>query len=145
MYEYCTTTIHYNEIDFTDSFFVVTVPVSVVNARDAMQNQGTIVVETAETRNNLGAQLAVLRVKDTGIGMDSDTIERLFEPFFTTKDAGQGTGLGLSTVYGLVSSSDGMISVESSKGKGSTFEISWPLLDTALDVSGPDCPIVSLS
>ena len=67
--------------------------------------------------------------------MNSDTIERLFEPFFSTKGAGHGTGLGLSTVYGLVSSTGGIISVESTPGEGSAFEISWPLHNTTQVVS----------
>ncbi len=99
----------------------------VANARDAMSGQGDIIIETLKHKNEQDELFAVLRVRDEGEGMDPNTIEHLFEPFFSTKGVGRGTGLGLSTVYGLVSSSGGNISVDSTKGVGSTFEISWPL------------------
>ena len=110
-----------------------------VNARDAMPRGGTL---TIETRNELAApdsrpaaldlapgSYVVLVVADTGVGMDDATASRAFEPFFTTKDAGRGTGLGLSTVYGIVKQSGGQISVSTQVGKGTTFTMWFPRLE----------------
>jgi len=108
-----------------------------VNARDAMDGKGTLRIAT---RND--GQDVVLQVADTGVGMDAGMQARIFEPFFTTKDVGDGTGLGLSTVYGIVTQSGGTIDVRSAPGLGSTFSVRLPATDrtpeAATDVqSGP--------
>ncbi len=98
----------------------------VVNARDAMPSGGELVIETSEVDDDSGARV-VLAVRDTGIGMDAATRERAFEAFFTTKDPDHGTGLGLSTVHGIVQQSGGRIAVESELGRGTTFRVELPL------------------
>jgi len=97
-----------------------------VNARDAMDGSGTL---TIRTRND-GSHV-LLTVADTGAGMDDETRLRLFEPFFTTKAVGQGTGLGLATVYGIVTQSGGAIDVRSAPGRGAAFDIRLPATDAA--------------
>jgi signal transduction histidine kinase len=92
-----------------------------VNARDAMAGDGTLKIATRNEGNDV-----VLEVADDGAGMDHDTRNRLFEPFFTTKDVGEGTGLGLSTVYGIVAQSGGSIEVRSEPGLGATFTVRLP-------------------
>jgi PAS domain S-box-containing protein len=110
----------------------------VINARDAMPRGGTLTLETG--RADLGpgeasmhgvaaGPYAVFSIADTGVGMDEATRARLFEPFFTTKAPGQGTGLGLSTVYGIVQQSGGFIAVFSREGAGTTFVVHLPLVE----------------
>ncbi|HMG57677.1 MAG TPA: response regulator [Kofleriaceae bacterium] len=98
----------------------------VLNARDAMPGGGTV---TITARNVADADEVQLIVADTGQGMDDATRARVFEPFFTTKDVGAGTGLGLATVYAVVSRARGRIDVTSQPGAGSTFEIWLPTTD----------------
>jgi signal transduction histidine kinase/CheY-like chemotaxis protein len=100
----------------------------VVNARDAMPTGGRLQIETANVEVD-EASFVALSVRDSGIGMDDETKEKLFEPFFTTKPIGKGTGLGLATVYGIVQQSGGVIEVLSAPGKGSTFRVLLPRTD----------------
>ncbi|MBI5308737.1 MAG: PAS domain-containing protein [Planctomycetes bacterium] len=116
----------------------------VVNARDAMPRGGSLVVSTdvvaAETHGNVslppnceGEKYALLSVSDTGIGMDKEMRKRIFEPFFTTKEIGKGTGIGLSIVYGTVKRHRGYIDVISKPGKGTTFKIYLPLIESMVE------------
>ncbi|MEW6775107.1 MAG: PAS domain-containing protein [Bdellovibrionota bacterium] len=117
----------------------------VVNARDAMPGGGELTIETGnvvlgeesiqgEEGTPAGPYVQLL-VRDTGCGMDRETLSRIFEPFYTTKKAGKGTGLGLSTVYGIVKQSGGRIAVESDIGKGTAFKIYLPCYESSASVA----------
>jgi PAS domain S-box-containing protein len=107
-----------------------------LNARDAMPDGGTLTIQTSnatespEHRDSLAPQgrYVSIQIGDTGTGMTPDVTQHVFEPFFTTKPVGQGTGLGLSAVYGIVKQLNGTIRVESEVGRGSIFEIHLPAL-----------------
>jgi two-component system cell cycle sensor histidine kinase/response regulator CckA len=119
----------------------------VVNARDAMPDGGRLAIETAQVYVDESyihqsvpltpGSYAQITVGDTGVGMDEVTKARLFEPFFTTKQRGQGTGLGLSMVDGIVKRSGGGTWVYSFPGKGSTFKIYLPIISEAREAKGP--------
>jgi hypothetical protein len=97
------------------------------NARDAMPSGGVLEIEVTDgVMPESGAPAAVLRVEDTGHGMDEATLERVFEPFYTTKPRGQGTGLGLAMVHGVVTHHGGRIAVKSVPGAGTCFTVWWP-------------------
>lgn len=96
------------------------------NAKEAMPAGGQLTISTVCDGS---AKTVALEISDTGCGMDEQTRSHLFEPFFTTKQLGQGTGLGLSTVYGVVKQSGGRIDVTSAPGRGTTFTISLPLAE----------------
>ncbi|MCK5543568.1 MAG: PAS domain S-box protein [Desulfobulbaceae bacterium] len=106
-----------------------------INAADAMPDGGDLFLKTMKvTDKDMQGRMykpepgnyVLLTVTDSGVGMDEEIQERIFEPFFTTKEMGQGTGLGLASVYGIIKSHHGYIEVESSKGKGTTFRIYLP-------------------
>jgi two-component system cell cycle sensor histidine kinase/response regulator CckA len=121
-----------------------------VNALDAMPQQGRLTIATASTKPDgiysrrhedlLPGQYVKLTVSDTGTGIDSEIISRIFDPFFTTKGTGDGAGLGLSTVYGIVKQNNGHIRVDSRKDHGTTFEIYLLCVDEAVETLAPVRP-----
>jgi PAS domain S-box-containing protein len=112
-----------------------------VNARDAMPHGGRLIIETSEKTvpdeqagqppDAAPGDYVCLSVSDTGMGIPADLLPRIFEPFFTTKPAGQGTGLGLATVFGIVKQHQGWLTVESEVGRGTTFKIYLPAIAAA--------------
>jgi signal transduction histidine kinase/CheY-like chemotaxis protein len=120
----------------------------VTNARDAMPEGGTLTITTRAIESGagdalpaLGGAQVVLSVSDTGVGMDAETRQHAFDPFFTTKQIGQGTGLGLATVHGIVEQSGGKIVVESRPGRGSRFDVYLPRArDSVVPSEAPVAP-----
>ncbi|WP_343699190.1 PAS domain S-box protein [Caulobacter sp.] len=117
----------------------------VVNARDAMPDGGTITVRASATegvpavRGHAAAagQFVAISIADTGTGMSAETLGHIFEPFFTTKPINQGTGLGLSQVYGFAKQSRGEVAVDSREGQGSTFTLYLPVTTTREEKPAP--------
>ena len=110
-----------------------------VNARDAMPGGGTLAIRTANVRQDQllrrgheampAGDYVLIEVADTGIGISKDNLARIFDPFFSTKELGSGTGLGLSTVYGIVKQTGGFVFVNSDPGRGAAFQIYLPLYE----------------
>jgi PAS domain S-box-containing protein len=110
-----------------------------INSRDAMTSGGVLRIETwkVEDRGQRGPRVRLV-VRDTGTGMADEVRERAFEPFFTTKPTGQGTGLGLATVYGIVRSAGGMVTIESEAGGGTQVTVELPAITGPVPAGGPE-------
>jgi two-component system, cell cycle sensor histidine kinase and response regulator CckA len=115
-----------------------------VNARDAMSEGGKITITTktasaaslGKQKNLISDDYIAVEISDTGKGMDRATLDRIFEPFFTTKESGRGTGLGLAVAYGIIERHNGFIDVESELGKGTVFNIYFPVQVAYIEVPG---------
>jgi two-component system cell cycle sensor histidine kinase/response regulator CckA len=122
-----------------------------LNARDAMPMGGNLELMTKQIEIAPGSQhsnphlqpgsYVLMRVKDSGIGMDERTQARLFEPFFTTKEVGKGTGLGLAVVYGIVKQHQGFIQIQSQPGQGSTFSLYFPAVTPGAEMGMEQVPL----
>jgi CheY-like chemotaxis protein len=117
-----------------------------MNARDALAKGGKVIIETGSITFDeafcaghtgfVPGEFVLLAVSDNGCGMDRQTLENVFEPFFTTKEGEKATGLGLSTVYGIVKQNDGFLNVYSEPGHGTTFKIYLPALEKQASQKG---------
>ena len=113
------------------------------NARDAMPDGGTLSISVSVIRSEAGEPMSSVAISDSGSGMDAETASRIFEPFFTTKKTGQGTGLGLSQVYGFATQSGGDVLVRSEPGKGTTVTLMLPCSQAPAQIERkPDEPAV---
>ena len=125
----------------------------VVNARDAMPSGGTVTIATHNRKVSSASALGTaimpagdyveIEVADTGVGMSKEIQSKIFDPFFTTKPVGQGTGLGLATVYGIVKQTGGFITVDSEMGRGTAFKIYLPRM--RVDANAPVAEIAAPS
>jgi len=109
-----------------------------VNARDAMPEGGLLGIAARLVPDGTEAGAVRISIADTGTGMTPDVAARVFEPFFTTKPPGQGTGLGLSTVYGFVTQSGGQVRMETDPGRGTTFHLTFPAIRAAVRAAEPE-------